>query len=70
MMNFIGCQYKEEKMNFLLDLERKMERNSKKLSKEKDYKNKVLPSSNISVFCTNQNLSKADVFDVLAELLK
>lgn len=57
-------------MNFLLDLERKMEKNSKKLSKDKDYRNKVLPSSNISVFCTNQNVSKGNVFDVLEKLLK
>lgn len=57
-------------MNFLLDLERKMERNSKKLEKERNYRKKILPSSNISVFCTNQNVSKVDVLDILVQLLK
>lgn len=57
-------------MNFILDFEKMLEHRAKHISGEKHYKNKAVPNSNISVFCTHQHVSKHDLDDILSQLFK
>lgn len=56
--------------NIILDFEKLIEGRARHLAKEKKYKGKITPSSNMSIFCTHQYVTKFEFEDVMNQLFK
>lgn len=56
--------------NIILDFEKLIEGRAHHLAKEKKYRGMVTPSSNMSIFCTHQDVTKFEFEDIMHQLFK
>ena len=56
--------------NIILDFEKLLENRAHQLSREKKYRGKITPSSNMSIFCTHQYVTKFEFEDIMHQLFK